>query len=517
MNERNMYTSSSGNSFFDGIRDLRFYRAHPRMLGGVCAGLAHRTGWSLALIRVLALISILAFGSGIAVYIILWILLPEGASGEIIAEDWVRRGRGGEFLFFPILLLAFLAMMLFGVGFFRSVIVLALLSLILIVVYASRGNDSGRRDDYGPYRENKRPGQPWQQTRPSDEEIDGYAAPFVKPSGSSAFVGSEDYRAQDTTGTEAENGSASSDERSGDTSAESAPQGASESYSDPSESYQAESYASPTPGPEDPEEGLYFRHSKPQAKVSRRPSRPAPSARFSLLLLALIFAGIGGGIMVGTAYDSALLGYLFMVPVTMLLLGGALIIQGVRGHRGGWISIVSWLFVPFLVLTSMLGVNISEPGIGYLGAPIYLQYTNAEPLKAEMLFGKMDVPVPENLPLHYRVKADWGKIDFSKVPANFKVTELTAGRVSQKSTNSISGQNLYLEATTGDPAKAEQYPLVEINIRGGMVDLINDGNWKLKEAEETRREMLKQRDRVATTPEASSTTESSPTIEGTKE
>ncbi|OKL46263.1 hypothetical protein BSR28_06895 [Boudabousia liubingyangii] len=510
MNERNMYTSSSGNSFFGGIRDLRFYRAHPRMLGGVCAGLAHRTGWSLALIRVLALISILAFGSGIAVYIILWILLPEGASGEIIAEDWVRRGRGGEFLFFPILLLAFLAMMLFGVGFFRSVIVLALLSLILIVVYASRGNDSGRHDDYGPYRENKRPGQPWQQTRPSDEEIDGYAAPFVKPSGSSAFVGSEDYRAQGTTGTKAENGSESGNKRTGDTSAESAPQGSSESY-------QAESYASPTPGPEDEEEGLYFRHSKPQAKVSRRPSRPAPSARFSLLLLALIFAGIGGGIMVGTAYDSALLGYLFMVPVTMLLLGGALIIQGVRGHRGGWISIVSWLFVPFLVLTSMLGVTVSEGNMGYVKAPIYLQYTNAEPMETELTFGKLDVPVPENLPLHYRIKAEWGKIDFSKVPANFKVLKMNASRTSQQSNDSLSGQNLYLEATTGDPAKAEQYPVVDINVMGGMVDLVNDGNWKLKEVEETRREMLKQRDQVATTPEAGSTAESSPTIEGTKE
>ena len=54
-------------------------RSNNRVIAGVCAGLAVRLGWDIALVRLLYLIiSIFSAGfPGILAYIILWIVMPE--------------------------------------------------------------------------------------------------------------------------------------------------------------------------------------------------------------------------------------------------------------------------------------------------------------------------------------------------------------------------------------------------------------------------------------------------------
>ncbi len=47
-----------------------------RIIAGVCAGLAQRFGWSVFLVRLLFVLSIVIPGSQVLVYIILWILMP---------------------------------------------------------------------------------------------------------------------------------------------------------------------------------------------------------------------------------------------------------------------------------------------------------------------------------------------------------------------------------------------------------------------------------------------------------
>jgi phage shock protein C len=49
---------------------------HGRVIAGVCAGLAERFGWSVFLVRLLFLLSIVIPGSQVLVYIVLWILMP---------------------------------------------------------------------------------------------------------------------------------------------------------------------------------------------------------------------------------------------------------------------------------------------------------------------------------------------------------------------------------------------------------------------------------------------------------
>ena len=53
---------------------------HDRMVAGVLGGIAHRYGWNAALLRVAyVLLSVLSAAfPGILVYLIAWLLIPEG-------------------------------------------------------------------------------------------------------------------------------------------------------------------------------------------------------------------------------------------------------------------------------------------------------------------------------------------------------------------------------------------------------------------------------------------------------
>ena len=57
----------------------RLYRSKKdRMLGGVCAGLGEHLDIDPTVIRLIwAVVTVLSFGTGIAVYIVAWFLIPE--------------------------------------------------------------------------------------------------------------------------------------------------------------------------------------------------------------------------------------------------------------------------------------------------------------------------------------------------------------------------------------------------------------------------------------------------------
>jgi phage shock protein C len=60
-----------------------------RMVGGVCMGLAHYIGVDVVFIR-LAFVLLALNGLGVAVYFILWILIPDDAHGELTTEAAVN-------------------------------------------------------------------------------------------------------------------------------------------------------------------------------------------------------------------------------------------------------------------------------------------------------------------------------------------------------------------------------------------------------------------------------------------
>jgi len=50
-----------------------------RKLAGVCGGIAEYLGWDPTLVRVLWILLTLAGGSGVLIYLILWLVMPEAA------------------------------------------------------------------------------------------------------------------------------------------------------------------------------------------------------------------------------------------------------------------------------------------------------------------------------------------------------------------------------------------------------------------------------------------------------
>ena len=57
-------------------------RGNGRIIGGVCAAIANRFGWSVGLVRLLTVLSLLLPGPQVLAYIVLWIVIPsENRSG----------------------------------------------------------------------------------------------------------------------------------------------------------------------------------------------------------------------------------------------------------------------------------------------------------------------------------------------------------------------------------------------------------------------------------------------------
>lgn len=99
----------TGGSFFDSVRSSGFFRSEPRVLGGVCAGLAARFGWDRTLVRVLTVVLTLFAPILFAVYGLAWAFLPEHRDGRIHFQTLLQ-GR------FDIAQLGALVMVLLGLG-----------------------------------------------------------------------------------------------------------------------------------------------------------------------------------------------------------------------------------------------------------------------------------------------------------------------------------------------------------------------------------------------------------------
>lgn len=59
--------------------DKRLHRSlTDRKIAGVCGGIAEYLGWDSTLVRLLWVILTLLGGSGVLIYLVLWIVMPDG-------------------------------------------------------------------------------------------------------------------------------------------------------------------------------------------------------------------------------------------------------------------------------------------------------------------------------------------------------------------------------------------------------------------------------------------------------
>jgi phage shock protein PspC (stress-responsive transcriptional regulator)/uncharacterized integral membrane protein len=73
--------------------NTKIYRSTTdRMIGGVCGGLGSYLAIDPVLIRLFFVLLTIAGGSGVLIYLLLWIVIPAGESGELAADATVRTG-----------------------------------------------------------------------------------------------------------------------------------------------------------------------------------------------------------------------------------------------------------------------------------------------------------------------------------------------------------------------------------------------------------------------------------------
>lgn len=68
-----------------------------RIVAGVAGGIAAYTGWDLGLIRLIwALVTLFSMGTGIIVYLLLWIVLPDDKSSATGMDQILSALRGNS-------------------------------------------------------------------------------------------------------------------------------------------------------------------------------------------------------------------------------------------------------------------------------------------------------------------------------------------------------------------------------------------------------------------------------------
>lgn len=146
---------------FESIRGSGWYRAKPRVLGGVCSGISAHQGWDLSLVRVLVVVTAFFMPVVVLVYGLAWLLLPEAEDGRIHVEETIE-GRfdvavlGGALMILASVSSIFSDIGIFGImgiGWFSLLIgFLCLTGITAVIVVLLRSSTQGagqQRPSYG--------------------------------------------------------------------------------------------------------------------------------------------------------------------------------------------------------------------------------------------------------------------------------------------------------------------------------------------------------------------------------
>ena len=68
------------------------HKGRPRVIGGVCSGIAQHMRVDVTLVRIAFVALALASGAGIVVYVLLWILMPEADAAGAAGSDVIANG-----------------------------------------------------------------------------------------------------------------------------------------------------------------------------------------------------------------------------------------------------------------------------------------------------------------------------------------------------------------------------------------------------------------------------------------
>ena len=373
------------NRFFESMRGSGWYRAQPRVIGGVCSGVAARTGWDMSLVRVLTVLAAFFIPVVPLAYALGWLLLPEAQDGRIHLEEALE-GRfdiavvGGIVLglFSLSSLIPSVGLIFGGAGigfgsFFALAIIGGLIGLVYLVV-ASASSSNKRRG----------PGAPGQYGTPQygtpqyggqqGASPAGDSAPFggTTPSASGAGPASPGQASPEhPAGYPFYGVPADSPSAAGAPGAQAGPRPAAARPSQPHPGWQ------PPAGPPKP------RQWTPRPAPTHRPRTVSARANLAItgllvLVAAAVFAGIymvdkGPAIpFITAATQSQTIARIIVIGggVCLIIVGLSLAIAALRDRSAGWLTTLSILGLILALPTAAIGTEATHNAITTIGSTI---------------------------------------------------------------------------------------------------------------------------------------------------
>ena len=373
------------NRFFESMRGSGWYRAQPRVIGGVCSGVAARTGWDMSLVRVLTVLAAFFIPVVPLAYALGWLLLPEAQDGRIHLEEALE-GRfdiavvGGIVLglFSLSSLIPSVGLIFGGAGigfgsFFALAIIGGLIGLVYLVV-ASASSSNKRRG----------PGAPGQYGTPQygtpqyggqqGASPAGDSAPFggTTPSASGAGPASPGQASPEhPAGYPFYGVPADSPSAAGAPGAQAGPRPAAARPSQPHPGWQ------PPAGPPKP------RQWTPRPAPTHRPRTVSARANLAItgllvLVAAAVFAGIymvdkGPAIpFITAATQSQTIARIIVIGggVCLIIVGFSLAIAALRDRSAGWLTTLSILGLILALPTAAIGTEATHDAITTIGSTI---------------------------------------------------------------------------------------------------------------------------------------------------
>ena len=367
--------------FFDSIRGSGWYRAKPRVIGGVCSGISARQGWDLSLVRVLVAVGAFFIPVVPLAYGLAWLLLPEAEDGRIHVEETLEGRFDVAVIGGALMVLASVSSLLsdigffsvLGIGWFRLIVMAAGIAAIVAIVAGI-----ARSGSQGPSKPRPQYGTPQ------------YGAPQYGTPQHGASSGAPTQNATDASvpfgqATPAADGAGATDPG---TKPEQAPAGF-PAYGVPSDFQSsptgtATSQAGPTPAaarPTQPHPGWTPPPSTPQPRRWNVPPTPTHrprtvSSRVNLAitgLLVLVAAAVFAGIymvdkgpvipFITGENEGQTIARIITIGggVCLLIVGFSLAIAALRDRSAGWLTALSVIGVVMALPTALVGSQASHP------------------------------------------------------------------------------------------------------------------------------------------------------------
>ena len=357
--------------FFDSVRGSGWYRAKPRVIGGVCSGISARQGWDLSLVRVLVVVGAFFIPVVPLAYGLAWLLLPEAEDGRIHVEETIEGRFDVAVIGGALMVLASVSSLLsdigffsvLGIGWFRLIVMAAgMAAIVAIVVGIARSGSQGPskpRPQYGTPQYGAPSGTPTQNA--TDTSV-----PFGQATPAADGAGATDP------GTKPEQAPAGFPAYGVPSDFQSSPTGT------------ATSQAGPTPAaarPTQPHPGWTPPPSTPQPRRWNVPPTPTHrprtvSSRVNLAitgLLVLVAAAIFAGIymvdkgpvipFITGETEGQTIARIITVGggVCLLIVGFSLAIAALRDRSAGWLTALSVIGIMMALPTAAIGSQASHP------------------------------------------------------------------------------------------------------------------------------------------------------------